>query len=111
DDEQHLVDVQIDREHADADQHDDGRIEDAIGHLDEPDPDVDQRQVEHHEDDVADPEAGDETPEYVGMAGDEVRPRRDPMDEQRTEDQRHGRAAGNAERQRGDEGGDAGGVV
>src|SRR3546814_14975877 len=55
---------------ADADQHDDDGIEVLVGHLQQPHPEDDQRDDQHHQEHVADKEAGHDAPEDVGVVQD-----------------------------------------
>jgi len=55
---------------------------------------ADQRHVEQHQQDIADPEAGDQAPEDVGMLGDQLRPRHDALGSSGAEQHRHDGIAG-----------------
>ena len=65
--------------------------------------DTDQWHVEDDKQDVADPEAGDQAPEDVGVLADHLRSRLDALDDQRAEQEGHHRVARNAERHGRDE--------
>src|SRR6202012_2442385 len=81
----------------DADEEHRARIEVAIGDAQHLHPQADHGHVEDDEQDVADPEARDQAPEDVGMLADQLRSGYDAMDDQRAEQERHHRVAGNAE--------------
>ena len=82
---------------ADADEEHRARVEELVGDRQHLHPDADQRHVEQHQHDVADPEAGDQAPEDVGMLRDQLRSGHDALDHQRAEEERHHRVAGDAE--------------
>src|SRR6185437_10809106 len=80
---QHLPDLEqavVGAVDAQRDEEKRGREEEAIWHLEQLHPDADERHVEEHEQDVADPEARDEAPEEVRVLGDELRPGLDALD-------------------------------
>src|SRR3546814_2610295 len=57
----------------------------SVGDAQQPDPDADQRQIEDDQEDVADPHAGDQPPEDLGIACHHLRSGRDPLDHERAE--------------------------
>lgn len=84
---------------------------DMIGDRQHAYPQADQRYVEHEQQDVADPEAHHQAPEHVGALAEHGRPWIDAVDEQDPEDERQRRTAGDAKRERRDEGGLVGRIV
>src|SRR5690606_19540196 len=61
--------VVVQRIHADRAEQDNGREQDAVGYLEQFDPQADERQVQNHQHQVADPHGSDQTPEQFGVAG------------------------------------------
>ncbi len=82
---------------ADADEEHRARVEELVGDRQHLHPDADQRHVEQNQHDVADPEAGNETPENVRMLRDQLRSGHDALDHQRAEEERHHGVAGDAQ--------------
>src|SRR5690554_6764793 len=78
----HVKDAVVDGVDADADEHDDGGIEDVIRDGEHPDPDPDQRHVQDDQQDVADPEAHHQPPEHLGTFHDHARAGRDAVHHQ-----------------------------
>ncbi len=89
----------VDRVDADRAEQQDGGIEHAVGHLEQLDPDADQRQVEHDQHQVADPHRRDQAPEQTGVGRHHLRAWLDVVDGHRADHQRHHGVLGNAERQ------------
>ena len=83
--------VVVGRVHADAAEHQDRREEPAVGHRQQLDPDADQRQVQDHQHQVADPHRGDQAPEQLRVAGHHLRAGLDVVDGHRADHQRHHR--------------------
>src|SRR5664279_3250686 len=91
---EHIVVGAVD---ADADEEHRARIEIFVRDRQQLHPQADHRDVEHHQDDVADPEARDQAPENIRVLADELRAGHDALYHQRAQDQRHHRVARNAE--------------
>src|SRR3984957_11538346 len=98
-----LEEIVVGGVHADTDEEHRARVEEAIRDRQHLHPHADQRHVEQYEQDVADPEAGNQTPEDIGMLGNELRSGHDALDHQGAEQERHDRVARNAQTHRGDE--------
>jgi hypothetical protein len=98
---QHVGRRVADRVHADAAEQQDRGIEEAVLHGEQLHPDADQRQVEHHEQEVAHPHAGDHSPEELGLGRHDLRAGLDAVDDHRADHQRHHRVGRDAEREHG----------
>ncbi len=90
--------------------HDDPE-EDAIGNLQDLDPDADQGQIEDQEDDVADVEAGDHPPGDIGVLLEEKRAGDEPVHHEGPHDHRDGGRGRDAQGEQRDEGPVGVGVV
>src|SRR5690606_40332977 len=96
---------------ADADKRYHHRIEQVVGHAQQTDPQADERHVEDDEQDVADHEGSDQTPDKIGVLRDYLRSGDDPVHHHHAQHHRHHGIARNTKRHGGDERGLDGGVA
>jgi hypothetical protein len=89
----------------------DRRIKPPVRHREQLDPHADQRQVQDHQHQVADPHRGDHAPEQLRPFGHHLRPGRDALDHHGADHQGHHGVGRDAEREQRDEGGLRAGVV
>ena len=93
----------VDAVNADGGERHDGGEQQPVGHLQQPHPDADQREVQHDQHQVTDPHAGDQPPEQIGLFGHHLWARRDAVHGERPEHECHHAARRQPEREHGDE--------
>ncbi len=103
--------VAVDRVAAERGEDDDRGEQHPVGHGEQPHPEADQRQVQQHQHQVADPHRDDDAPEQLRLVGDDVGAGGDALDDEGADHQRHHRVRRDAEGQHRDERGLRGGVV
>src|SRR5207247_8476604 len=102
---------EVDAVRADDRDDQDGGHQPAVGDAQQVHEQTDQRQVQNQQHHVADIHAGDQSPEHFRVVGEQQRPRRDPVNGERRQQDGGGRDRRNAEREQRDHGGAGGGVV
>ncbi len=78
-----------DGEHADRAEHDDGGKQYPVRNSKKVGPNPDQREVQNDQHDVTDPHARHDAPEQSRAVGHDARPRRDALDHERADHERH----------------------
>ncbi len=106
-----VVQVVVDAEGADAAEKQDRREQHVVRNLEHRKPVAHQRHVQDQQEAVADPHAGHQAPEQLGVAGDHVGTGLDALDDEGGHHQRHHRVLGNADAHQRDEAGARCGLV